>query len=493
MKSPLARLTGDSAVYGISTILGRFLNFLLVPFYTNVFPASEYGIVTVVYSALAFLAVLYTAGMEPAYMRFLEQGDADRRRAVFGTAFWSVAALAAVLTGVLLLFSDAACAALEIRPVWSAIVPLAAATLAVDALNAIPFASLRMERRARQFAFIRVTSIVINIGLNLLFVLVLRLSVVSVFLAGLLASLSSTALLLPVVARNTTPPSRALLRPMLVFGLPTLPAGIAAMVIQVIDRLLMQKLADTATAGIYGANYRLGVFMMLVVSMFQYAWQPFFLQEHTRPDARALFARVLTYFLAMACTVTLTVSFFIDDAATIPLFHHRTLLGREYWSGLGIVPVVLFAYIWTGAAVIFNAGLLIRKKTVWLAAVTGTGAVVNIVANLLLIPRIGMTGGALATLLAYMVMAIAYWALSLRIYPVPYEYGRIARLALAFAAPAAVWRFVPAPAGLAQPLWELLLLAAFPILLVALRFFRAEELRALRGLADRFRGRGTPA
>jgi O-antigen/teichoic acid export membrane protein len=490
MKEKLKRLSGDSAVYGVSTILGRFLNFLLVPFYTNVFPASEYGIVTVVYSFVAFLTILFTFGLEPAYMRFLTERGESERKDVFSTALWAIAGMSAVFAGGLLLFAGPLSGLIGIPHAWRAIVPLAALTLAVDALNTIPFASLRMARKARRFALIRFGSIALNIGLNLLFVLGLRMSIVSIFVANLLSSLLCTALLFPSVRGTLVPRVRTtLLRSMLAFGLPTIPAGLAAMVVQVIDRPIMQQVAGTAAAGVYGANYRLGIIMMLVVTMFQYAWQPFFLQNSSDPDARPLFARVLTYFALLGAGIVVLISLFIDDAATVPLWHGRSLLGREYWSGLPIVPVVLFGYLWTGIATVLNAGLLIEKRTSYLALVTGIGAGVNLVANLVLIPLLGMMGGALATLAAYFVMAAAYYVIGRGIYMVPWEYGRLARIAIAFATVAALFYSGWRPEVFSPMIWKGVLAVLYPALLFSLGFFLPAERSELRALLRRMRGR----
>lgn len=488
MKAQIRRLTSDSAVYGISTIIGRFLNFLLVPFYTNVFAAGDYGIVTVVYSFMAFFTIAYAFGLEAAYMRFVADAPEGGKRDVFTAPFLFLCFVSVFFTAAIVLAREPLAAALLIRPEWGAIVPLAAATLAADAINVIPFAALRMEGNARRFALIRLAGIVVNIALNLYFVLGLRMSIVSVFSAGLIASCATTVLLAPTIARRIRIPARlAVLRPMLVFGLPTIPAGLAAMIVQVIDRPLMQRLTDEATVGIYGANYRLGIFMMLVVTMFQYAWQPFSLQNASQPNAERMFARVLTYFSLFACALGLVLSFYIDDAATIPILRGKTLLGRGYWTGLGIVPIVLFGYVWTGVSVILNAGLLIRKKTSSLALITGAGAIVNIAVNLLLIPPLGMYGAAIATFAAYAFMAGLSWAATRTVYPVPYEYARLLKIAAATAAVLGIWYSGIRPGFIGQPLWEAVLLLAFGAALVALRFFLPSEWKEMGALLRRFR------
>jgi O-antigen/teichoic acid export membrane protein len=372
---------------------------------------------------------------------------------------------------------------------WDIIVPLAAATIAVDAVNMLPFASLRMQRKARYFATVRSLSIVVNVMLNVVFVAFLHMSIDAIFVAGLISSLLSTALLIPVFLRQLRLAlDRPLLRTLLAFGLPTVPSGLAAMVVQVVDRPLMQVLADNTTAGIYQANYKLGIFMMLIVSMFQYAWQPFYLQYASQENAGRLFARVLTYFTLLASAVLIAVSFTINDLIRIPLFHHRTLIGPEYWSGVGIVPLVLLAYLLLGAGMIFEAGLLIRKKTGRLPLITGTGAVVNIVVNVLFIPKWGIYAGASATLAAYLVMAFLYWFLTRKVYPVKYEWGRLARIGVATAAVFSLWIAFAVP-PVSELLWEALLFVLWIVLLFVLRFFEPRELAEARGMLERLRTR----
>jgi len=491
MKEHIARLTSDSAVYGISAVLGRFLNFLLVPFYTNIFPADEYGLVTVAYSFIAFLNVVYALGFETAFMRFLEARREADRADVFSAPFWTIAAAAAAFSAAIALSENPLSDALLIPREWSAIVPLSAAILALDALNVIPFAALRMDRRAGRFAAIRLAGILVNIALNLILVLGLRMSIVAVFISNLAASAATTLLLAPVIVRDLRPRVKPdLLRAMLAFGLPTIPAGISAMLIQVVDRPLIQRIAGDAAAGVYGANYRLGIIMMLVVTMFQYAWQPFALQSASMPEARRLFARVMTYFVLAGSLVTAAGGMFIDDVAVIPLIHGKALLGSAYREGLSIVPIVLFSYLWTGIGAVLTAGLLIEKRTAYLALVTAVGAAVNVAVNLLLIPPLGYTGGALATLASYVCMTALYWFISRRVYPVEWEYARIGKILLALAATAALWYSGLRPIPMPALLWEGALFLGFVFLLFAMKLFLPSELREMRAFL-RLKNRAT--
>ncbi len=486
MRAQLKQLTSDTAVYGLSSIVGRFLNFLLVPLYTNVFPASDYGIVAPVYSYMALLAIVVPLGMETAFMRFLAGGELGEKKQVFSTPFYLVAAAALLFAAAVHLAAPALAPLLQIPPAWSSIVPLCGWTIAADALCVLPFALLRMENRARSFALIRFLSIVVTVALNLWFILVLKRSIDSIFLAGIIGSLFSLVALAPLLLRTLEAAFRpGVLREMLRVGLPSVPAGIAGMIIQVIDRPIVLYMTDAKTSGIYQANYKLGIFMMIIVSMFQYAWSPFFLKNAKEPNARPLFARVLTYFLFAALCIFVALTLFIEPLVKVSIFGYH-LLGTEYWSGISIVPIILLAYLWTGAAVVLNAGLLIEKKTAVMPAVMGVSALANIVCNVVLIPVAGIHGAACATLVSYVIMALLYGRVTARIYPVPYEFARLGKLALAAAVPIGLFYLASGISAVGMPMtlrFGLFLL--FPILLAGTRFFEPEEFRQFRRLRDR--------
>lgn len=487
MKEQLRRLTTDSAIYGVSNVVGRFLTFLLVPFYAHTLAKDEYGIVLVVYAYVAFLNALCTFGFEPAYMRFVADADRARRDRVFTIAIGFIGLASAVLAGLLLGFQPQAMRILEFGGGLDAVIPLALAMVVFDAMNVIPFAALRMERRARYFAATRVASILINVTLNILFLAVLRWPVTAVFAAGALSSLATTLLLLPVYRSHLRRGyDRSLLRELLRFGLPTLPGAISIMMIEVIDKPIMQKLTDYATAAEYGANYKLGIFMMLVVTMFRYAWQPFYLQLTANAEAKRLFARVLTYFSLVGAVIVLLLSLFIADLVRIPLPGGRTLIPATYWSGLGIVPIILFGYLWAGIAQILNAGIYIEKKTMQVLYATAFGAAVNVACNFALIPVWGLYGGAFATFAAYFSIAMFYAVAGRRIFPIDYELSRLVRIGVALAVPALLWYLVPTDNLLPLFAWKLTLIAVFTAILWFSGFFLDSEIEQLRLLRRRF-------
>lgn len=490
MLGELKRLGKEALVYGLSGVLGRLLNFLLLPFYTHCLRAGEYGIVATTFAYIAFLNVLYQYGMDQAYLRHAAAQDDQARAKRFSTAAWSLAATALAFSGSITLFSRPLAGLIGLPASLSDLPGICAWILALDALAALPFAELRLSHRPWTYVGIRTCNIGINVALNILLLWRLGLGARGVFLASLAAS--ACGLLLCVLATRrfwSARPELRLLPPLLRFSLPFVPAGLASMAVQVIDRPILKALTNDATVGVYQANYRLGIFMMLVVGMFDAAWRPFFLERADRPGARALFGRVLTYFMLGAAFLVLALSLFIGDLARLPL-RGRPIIHPDYWSGLGIVPIVLLGHLFYGGYINFMAQVTLAKRTDLLMTATALGAAVNVGGNLLLIPSLGMMGAAWAAMLAYAAMALALFALGQRLYPIPYEYGRLARITAAAAAvvAAACWLgggSRTGPGGGAGA--RLAALAVYPLSLWILGFPAGEEKAALRRLINRLR------
>ncbi len=473
MRDQIRRLGADTAIYGVSTIVGRFLNFFLVFFYTNVLPPGEYGVVAYAYSLIAFLNILYGYGMESAYFKYASTGEYGDAKQIFSTPSFLLVGTSLVISCALTLWSNAAGRIAAIPDHHAVIVTYSAWILFCDTLAIIPFARLRLERKAVKFGMIKIVNIVVNLGANVFFLFVLRKGVEGIFLSGLVASALTIIMLLPDVVRNlsfTIP--RGLLRALLAFGLPYVPAGLASMMVQVVDRPIMRMLTNDATVGIYQANYRLGIVMMLVVAMFDYAWRPFFLSHASEPDAKRLFARVLTYFVFGGTCVVLVFSLFVGDLVAVRVFG-RYLIHPDYWSGLSIVPLVLLGYLFLGVYNNLIAGIYIEKRTSYLPGITMAGAVVNVGTNFLLIPFWGMMGAAFATVLAYAVMAGILYLVVQRIYPISYEWGRVGLIALSGAAVFAAFVVVHPPVPLFA--WKVFLLVAFVGSLGIFGFFRPSE------------------
>ena len=481
MFSQIKRLGADTAIYGISTIVGRFLTFLLVPFYTNVLTTSQYGIVANVYSYLAFLNVIYNYGMESAYFRYassLEKGDPKEK---FSTPLISIAITSTLFSSLIIAFAVPLTHVFLISENFYRILYYSAGILFFDALVIVPFASLRMARRPKFFAALKIVNIASNVAFNIVSLLWLKWGVEGIFLSGLASSVLTFVLMIPHIVRSSSWKfSGSLYASLLKFGLPYVPVGLSGMVLQVIDRPMLKAFTNDSNVGIYQANYRLGIFMNLVTSMFDYAWKPFFLSHANDENAKPLFARVLTYFLLAMSGIFLVLSFFIADIVQVKIFG-RHIIHPDYWSGLGVVPVVLLAYIFGGISIHFNAGIFIEKKTAYLLPTSILAAVSNIVANFFLIPKYGIMGAAYATLIAYALSAFVMYFIVQRFYRIEYEFARTLKLALSVAL---VYLLVYGAIryGVDSILLRIGLLCCWPVILYAFRFFSEGELSRVTGL-----------
>jgi len=430
LKSDLKQLGKETAIYGISTILSRFLNFLLVPFFTNIFTQAEYGIITNVYAYIAFLNIIYLYGMDSAYLKFAASRESGSEKETFSTAFNSVFITSLLLSIVLIILNEPLSYLFGISKEQKEIVLFVSGILFFDSISNVIFARLRFHNKALKFAGLKTLNIIFNVSMNVYLIYFLKFRAEGVFIANFSASLLTFIFLFPDLLKvYSLSINKNLLNDLLKFGLPFVPAGIAAIITQVIDRPIMLALTDASTVGIYQANYKLGIFMMLYVSMFQYAWQPFYLKKSTQENAKELFAKVFTFFTLFGSLIFLVLSIFIDDIIKIKIFGFY-LIGKDFWSGLHIVPVVLMGYLFNGFYFNFVAGLQIEKKTKYMPLVSSLGAVVNIVANFLLIPLMGMLGAAYATLLAYFSMAVYQYFLSQKFYKIDYEWDKVLKLGI---------------------------------------------------------------
>ncbi|HRI45823.1 MAG TPA: oligosaccharide flippase family protein [Ignavibacteriaceae bacterium] len=428
MFDKIKQLSKDTAIYGISTMLGRFINFFLVPFYTNIFAPDQYGIISNLYAVIAIMNIVFIYGLDSAYLKFAESDEFPDKKTNFSTPFISVITTSILFVGLFAIGQGYVNQFLSIPHEYNYLIYLGCGILFFDALAVLPFIYLRLERKTIKFSSIKILNIVLNIVLNLFLILYLGMGIEAVFISNLAASILSLILLLPSILKKLNFSfDKALYMRLLKFGLPYLPGGLAAIFIQVIDRPIVEHLTDLTTLGIYQANYKLGIFMMLYVVMFQYAWQPFFLQTAKEENAQDIFAKVLTIFMIIGSLILVFLSVFIVEIVTTP-FLGKTLIGKDYWSGISIVPVVLLGYLFNGMYVNFSAGIYIKEKSLYVPIVMGIGAATNIVANFILIPLIGIMGAAIATLASYFMMAAGFYFAVKKHYPVNYEFGKIFRI-----------------------------------------------------------------
>jgi O-antigen/teichoic acid export membrane protein len=479
MLKKIKELGKDTAIYGISTIVGRFLNFLLVPFYTHFISRADMGIYTNIYAYLAFLNIFYIYGMDAAFMKYSSQAGPEIKKKVFSTAYVFVTISTLALTAMLLLLRLPFGQLMAVPASYTRLIYYVILILLFDTLALVPFANLRLERKAGKFAALKLTNILINLGLNLLFFLKFHWGIEAIFAANLAASAVTLLLLTPEIFKKLQIKIHgAELKKMLRFGLPYLPASLAATMVQVIDRPVVLAMTNAATLGLYQTGYKLGIFMMLVVSMFQYAWQPFFLNNAEEKNAKEIFAKIMTLFVLLASLLWIIISLFIENLARFEIIPGRTIIENHFLPGLVVVPIILLAYLFNGIYVNLWAGLYIKEKTKYFPYITGVGAIINVAANLLLIPILGIVGAALATLASYMAMAAGLFIVAQKVYKIDYEYGKILKILGTIFASAIIYYYGYYNGALTGA-YKVLLLLGFVASLLVLRVVEKMEIKRL--------------
>jgi O-antigen/teichoic acid export membrane protein len=484
------KLASQTAIYGVSSIVGRVLTYLLVPVYTARFEAAEYGIVTALYACVSFLNVLFTYGLETTFFRFANRPGTDRQ--LLYNQVLSLLLVSSVLFSALLAWQAGTLLRLLSLPsgqeryaVWLALI------LGLDAVAAIPFARLRLENKARKFATIRMANIVLNVALNLFFIIVCPDIMAGEYLAALqpvvasiydpsigvgyvfLSNLAASALTLLLLAREFAGFRFRLdlpaLRPLLVYAYPIMLMGLAGMVNETLDRILLPawlpkgfypgKSSETV-AGIYGACYKLSIFMSLVIQAFRYSAEPFFFAQSTEKNSPTTFALVLKWFTLCCAFIFVFISLNIED------FAQAFLRRAEYREGIVVVPILLMANLFLGVYWNLSVWFKLTDKTYYGTYIGGAGAVLTVALNLLLIPVLGYVGCALATLACYFMMAAICWWLGERHFPVPYPIGRLlVWLLVASGVVALGWFIAPADYWVRHA-WHLGLCAVFVALIV---------------------------
>lgn len=507
--SKLKRLGSESLIYGLSSVLGRFLSYVLQFFYVGVFTLTDNGVQSAVYTWAPILSIVFLWGMDVAYMRnaasVKDKPLEDRQRA-FSMSFAIVAVAGAIAVLLGMAATPLVVKAFNLPP-WTLVYLLA--IVYTDALIAVPYAHLRMTGRAKRYAVLRLLFIAVSVVLNIALIAWLRVGVEAIFISNLAANLVVLALFMGEIRQLFRP---GLLRgvdwkPLWRYALPIMPAMFAVMVVENGDRMVLNWLPESVAlsvygmttkdvVGIYNFNYKLGVAMLLVAQMFRMAWTPFSLQHGRDPQAPRLFSRVLTAVMLVCAVAFLGLALLIPSLTGIG-FIHRYPTSPRFWLGLPIMPVILLGYVFSAMYAVVTAGLYIERKTGVLPWIAGAGAAINIGVCFAVVSHrwpdatTMMVAVAWATPASYALMAaLGAWQ-SGRVYPVPFEWGRLAHLAAIVAAIFFADRWF-AGHGWNPTTWptvglKLALLAAFPALLVVTRFFRGGEWTALKQMARRGR------
>jgi len=439
--SQIKKLAGQTAYYGISSILGRVLNFAMVPLYTRVFEDIEYGVVINLYGIAAFLNIIYTYGLETSFFRFSTKQKSIN--AYHYTA--SAILLTSTLLSAFLFFSAPSLAQFTTAGENVEYLQYLALIVFIDAIVAIPFAKLRLDERPIKFAIIRLTVIAVTIGLNLLFLVVFPDIMKGKYLTGLqsvidpiynpeigigyifISNLMANALYLPLLYKEFLQVrirfNWQAFKPILAYAFPIFLMGLAAMFNDQGYAILFKDIFDTDAEkqiGIYGSAFKLSVLIMLGIQAFRYAGEPFFFSHAENKEAPALFAKVMHYFIVFNITLMVGIAVNLELLADV-------FLGKpSYKEGLFVLPLLLLAKLLYGIYVNLSVWFKIKDKTIYGTYFAAIGAAITLIGHYTLVPisSIGYMGSAISALVCYLVMCLFCYFKGKKVFYVPYQFGK---------------------------------------------------------------------
>jgi O-antigen/teichoic acid export membrane protein len=436
VSNPLKKLAGQTVVYGLGTILPRFLNYFLVPILTRAFLPAEYGINSELYAYISFLNVIFTYGMETTFFNF--NSKLENKQEVYNTALLSLLTSSLVFSFILVLFSSAIANGLSTPNasyskqfiVWCIFI------MSSDALMSIPFAKLRSENKAIIFSSLKLFNVVINFGLTVFFISFCKsaydqgednfmasfynpdIGIGYCFLANLIANLLTLLLLSKHFLSLTFKLNTELLKQMLKYTWPLIILGLAGMVNETLDRILLKKLMpDKELAqeaqGIYGACYKIAILMTIFIQAFRFAAEPFFFGKAKEKDSKRTYAIVMKYFVIFCLFLLLGTLLNLDWI--------KYIIDEPYWSGLRVVPILLLANLCLG--VVYNLAIWYKLsgQTKYGAFISVAGAVITIIINLIFVPAYSYLACAWATLAAYAGMMVLSYFWGQKNFPIKYN------------------------------------------------------------------------
>lgn len=430
----IKRLAKETAIYGVSSILGRFLNWCLVPLYTYVLAdTAEFGIYTNIYAWTSFMLVVLVYGMETGLFRFINKEENDPLT-VYGTALTSLFVTSSIFVAMMIPNAGTVAGWLGYRehPEYIAMMSI---VLALDAFSCIPFCYLRQQKQSVRFALLKLFFIVINIVCNIFFLVICpRIAKTSpeiinwfydpdygvgyIFVSNLIATSLETLLLLPYVFVGRLRFSFDILKRMLKYSLPLLLLGVVGIMNQSLDKMIYPMLVEDraqgeAELGIYGACFKIALIMMLFTQAFRYAYEPFVFSKNKDSDSRKVYADTMKYYIITALAICLGMIAYLDVL--------KYLIHSSYWDGLVVVPIILASYLFQGIYFNLSFWYKLTDRTMWGTYLSLIGCAINCALLFLLVPRIGYVGAAIASLAAYTAMMLASYFLGQKYMPIDYD------------------------------------------------------------------------
>jgi O-antigen/teichoic acid export membrane protein len=464
-----------TAIYSSSDLLAKAVGFFLLPIYTRYLSPADYGILELLSVTLSIIIIFIQQGMQTSFFRaysFDYKDGLEEQKSVVGTSYFYLLFSSFILLGIIFLFSKQINSLLFQSKDYTKLVQLTIITGFFNTLSRIPFQLFRAKLQSVRFSLVSILSFLINVCLNIYFILKLKMGLSGIIYGNLLTAILIAIFTLFLIYKHLSLGiSFHKLKNMLSYGLPLVPGGLSIWVLSVANRYFLERLSTTTELGLYSLGNRFsGLLEFLIIQPFLTTWPSIYFPLAREKDAPITFSRLFTYFLVIGCFCSLGVIAISSPAI-------KVMADPKFWGAFRVVPLLVFSVLLYGLFSLLNIGLFIQKKTKYNPLIIGAAALFNLLLNYFLIPAYGMLGAALASFFSYLLMDLLAYLINIRIYPVPYEGIRILKIIIITVLIFLIFNQIRLTSWKMELFYKLLILSLFPLLLWILGFFTSNELK----------------
>ncbi|MBI2857842.1 MAG: polysaccharide biosynthesis protein [Chloroflexi bacterium] len=480
MLGQLVRLSKHSAIYGLGAIASQAVNFLLIPVYTRYLAPADYGALEIFHTTLAILGIIATLGLwQGLFRHFFEYDTEEKRRTAISTAFFFSLAFGAIFCLTLVLYADSIARLLFGSEAYALYFRISFATLFLDSLAMVSLSVIRAKQQSKKYVGVTLGRFLASVVFKLFFLIVLGRSVLGILEAELIAVSLVVIALIPEIVRSVAFRfSASALRSMLSFGLPLVPSSLAYWVMTMSDRYFLQFFSTSEELGLYSMGAKLGMVMQVViVAPLQLAWSQLIFLIAKEDNAKEVYSRSLTYYLLLGSFATLGLAVLSREILMV-------MTTPAFYSAQRVVPIIATVNLVVGCRSLVGVGILLKKKTQYLAFAMVGAAIVNMGLLYLMVPSYGMVGAALAGLIGQLILAASVEFTASRLYPIRYEWSRLSKIIVVGAAVYAGSLLVATDSVVLAGLVKMVLVLSYPFLLLTVGFWKPEEIERARQAAS---------
>ena len=479
----LKNIAKHSVIYGLGTVLRKGIGFFMIPIYTRFLLPEDYGILEMLELFTSMFGILVFIAIRSAIVRiYYEYEEKNEQKEVISTALIATSIICGVAVGVLLNFSSGISQLIFMNKNHGSLVTLVLITFYLQTIGDVGFAHLQIKQQSVFFTILSVIKVFIQLSLNILFLVVLKQGVYGLLLGGLISSVIVALYFLVNLAFETRLKfSKTKLNQMLSFGIPLIPANIATFIVNYIDRYLLNYFFSLAAVGIYSLSYKFGMLIQIMITgPFISIWMPKRLEISRQNNAKSIYALVTTYYFLIVCFIALSLSVFSRELILI-------MADAAYIDAYKYIGIIAFSYVISGLVYHYNIGMHIQKKTKYVSYINVPTAIINVLLNLILIPKFFIWGAAISTFISFIFRSLCYLLVNQKIFPIPFETIRMLKITFVCIFLYCISFQIDSHSIILNILIKFNLCLLFFVILFLLRFFTEQEIRQIKSQVNRIK------